>query len=70
MHRSMRCGEGVEEKEGFFVFCMDEIDRFLSEYIRKVAIEFDRFPILFNRFGVACLIILFGMIEITSRPGP
>ena len=69
MHRSMRCGEGVEEKEGFVVFCIDEIDRLLSEYVSQVAIEFDRLPILFNRSDVAWLIIVFGIVEITSRTG-
>ena len=69
MHRSVRSGEGVEEKEGFVVFCIDEIDRLLSEYVSQVAIEFDRLPILFNRSGVAWLIIVFGIVEITSRTG-
>ena len=60
----------MEEKERSVIFCIDEIYCFLSEHIRQVAIEFDLLSILFNRFGIACLIILFGMIEITSRTGP
>ena len=70
MHRSMRSGEGVKKKERFVVFRINEINRFLSEHIGQVAIEFDLLSILFNRFGIACLVVLLGMIEITSRTGP
>ena len=70
MHRSMRSGEGVKKKERFVVFRINEINRFLSEHIGQVAIEFDLLSILFNRFGITCLIILLGMIEITSGTGP
>ena len=49
---------------------IDEIYCFLTEHIGQVAIEFDLLSILFNRFGIACLIILFGIIEITSGTGP
>ena len=70
MHRAMGCGEGVKEKEGSVVFCMHEIDRFLSEHVGQVAVEFDLLSILFDRFGVAWLIILLGMVKITSRTGP
>mgnify|MGYP003343268948 CR=1 FL=1 len=62
----MRSGEGVEEKERLVVFCLDEIDRFLSEHVGQVAIEFHMFAIFFDCFGVAWLVILFGVVEITS----
>ena len=52
------------------LFRINEINRFLSEHIGQVAIEFDPLPILFNRFGVACLIIFLGIVEITSWTGP
>jgi hypothetical protein len=57
----MRSGEGVEEKEWFVIFGIDEINRFLSEHISQVAIEFDLISILFNRFGIACLIIFLAL---------
>ena len=60
----------MKEKEGSVVFCMDEIDRFLSEHVGQVAVEFDLLAILFDGFGVALFIILFGMVKITSRTGP
>ena len=60
----------MEEKERFVVFRINEINRFLSEHIGQVAIEFDLLSILFNRFGITCLIILFRIVEITSRTGP
>jgi len=62
----MRSGEGVEEKERPVVFCLDEIDRFLSENVGQLAIEFHLFAIFFDRFGVAWFVILFGVVEITS----
>ena len=62
----MRGGERVKEEERLVVFCLDEIDRFLSEHVGQVSIEFDLFAILFNRFWVAWLVILFGVVEITS----
>jgi hypothetical protein len=61
----MRSGEGVEEKEWFVIFGIDEINRFLTEHIGQVIIEFDPFPILFNRLCIACLIIFLGIVKIT-----
>ena len=60
----------MEEKEGSVVFCMHEIDCFLSEHVGQVAVEFDLLSILFDGFGVAWLVILLGMVKITSRTGP
>ena len=62
----MRSSERVKEKERFVIFGIDEIYCFLTEHIGQVAIEFDPFPILFNRLCIACLVIFLGIVEITS----
>jgi hypothetical protein len=51
----MRSGEGVEEKEWFVIFGIDEIYRFLTEHIGQVAIEFDPFPFSSIAFALPAL---------------
>ena len=66
MHGPVRSGEGMIEKERFVVLRINEVDRFLAENIGQVTVEFYQCSILFNCFGITCLIILFGIVEITS----
>ena len=63
MHRPMRSSEGVKKKERFVIFGIYEIYCFLTKHIGQVTIEFDSFPILFNRLCIACLVIFLGIVK-------